>query len=237
MKELMFNSHSLITPMSLSLYSICLPCLFLLCVVACNGSLESPEERFWKWFRENSDHLMKLDLQQIDSNQQYEKLYAELVEHIVAVHPDLSFEFSPPSDSSREFIITADGSRQAVPAVESLASVAPQLKGWAIIPFIPRMDFIPAIGYGGLEINPDDVRFSLEHINGKMGITFHIKGCQPDDDRYWAVAFLYATSILGERDVMLKSAFVEVDGKLSHDSRPITELASVFDAAMMKAGQ
>lgn len=79
-----------------------------------------PEDNFWKWFQQNEALLF-------DFERDREHIFDLLSSEIRRVHPSLTFEFGPKEGNRREFVISADGIRDAFPKVESLFSSAPPL--------------------------------------------------------------------------------------------------------------
>src|SRR5690606_22854080 len=83
---------------------------------------QSKEDRFWNWFLKNQETYYA----EVDNLDLREKLFDNLTTHLVKVHPDLVFEFSPIRESGvREFIISTDGIKAAFPLVEKLVAKAP----------------------------------------------------------------------------------------------------------------
>ena len=90
----------------------------------------SPEERFWQWFRQNSDRLFRFENDQ-------ERVFDELESALAQVKEGLMFEFGPIEGGKRVFVVSADGVRDRFEAVRSLVAVAPAMPGWEIVPFRP----------------------------------------------------------------------------------------------------
>src|SRR4030095_14054404 len=91
----------------------------------------TPEEDFWKWFENNEAALFDFEKDQ-------EAVFDRLAAALHRVHPDLTFEFGPKHDNRREFVISADGIKDAFPKVISLHTAAPRLPRWTFIRFRPR---------------------------------------------------------------------------------------------------
>jgi hypothetical protein len=79
---------------------------------------------FWQWFDAHQDELFDFEVDQ-------ERIFNDLSEQLIQVHPQLTFEFGPKADW-REFVISAGGIREAFPAVSSLVAAAPKLDRWRI---------------------------------------------------------------------------------------------------------
>ena len=78
---------------------------------------ESPDVAFWSWFATNEDRLFYFEKDQ-------EKIFDELNGKLRAIHPSVTFEFGPVKQGKREFVISADGIREAFPFVERTFSSA-----------------------------------------------------------------------------------------------------------------
>jgi hypothetical protein len=129
---------------------------------------KSPHERFWAWFEKNQDMLFDFERNQ---DRTFDKLNAA----ISKVHPDLTFEFGPVQNEKREFVISADGLKEAFPAVESLHASAPVLPHWTFIKFRPRRSAM-TIQIGDLKLEPSDLEVAVEADGDKAGFTVFIKG-------------------------------------------------------------
>jgi hypothetical protein len=187
---------------------------------------KSKEETFWKWFQANESRLF-------DFEQDQDRVFAELGPEMRKVHPSLTFEFGPKKEGRREFVISADGIKDAFPAVVALADKAPELQRWEIIKFRQRRGPIPDLGYEGTRVKSEDVRFTIEPDGDKAGITLFIKGYDESSHRtLGTIGFLYLDSSLGEYDVETKVGFVDfkpAEEQTTLVKRPISELPSAFD--------
>ena len=68
---------------------------------------------FWNWFVANDERLRNLKAND-------GALIDELGKHLSAIHPSLTWETGPAEGSGSEFTISADGIKEAFPAVKSL---------------------------------------------------------------------------------------------------------------------
>jgi hypothetical protein len=186
------------------------------------------EDRFWKWFQANEARLFDVESDQ-------EKVFYDLNIALHRVHPDLTFEFGPKEEGQREFVISADGSFPAFPAVTSLADKAPPLPRWKIMKFRQRRS-PQDLTYEGLAVASGQVTFTLEADGEKAGITLFIEGYdRRRDKRFLGIGFLFLDSFLGEHDVVTRVGFVEfkpASAASKIDKRPLSELAESFDKFM-----
>jgi hypothetical protein len=152
------------------------------------------EQQFWKWFVDNSNRIFNFESDR-------EAIFDELASHMHKVNQDLTFEFSSIDDGKREFIVSADGVREAFSAVRSLVDVAPVLEQWIIIPFRPPKD-IGVVRIGNYSLGPDDVWFSHEPDGERVGLTLYIRDLTDENERVATqAAFILLDGALGEYDV------------------------------------
>lgn len=78
-----------------------------------NRAHASAESDFWKRFQQNEVELFDFERDQ-------EAIFDQLTVEMRKVHPSLTFEFGPKENGGREFVISADGNKDAFPKVESL---------------------------------------------------------------------------------------------------------------------
>jgi hypothetical protein len=116
---------------------------------------ETSEQRFWQWFEKNSAKLMNFESDQ-------EAIFDELADQMHQVHPDLTFEIGLLENGKREFVVSADGIRDAFPAVKNLVDAAPPLKEWVIIPFRPPKGTEFTVQIGDYFLGTEDIWFSYE---------------------------------------------------------------------------
>ena len=126
----------------------------------------SPESDFWRWFQRNEADLFDFERDQ-------EAIFDRLAAAMHKVHPSLTFEFGPKENGRREFVISADGIKDAFPKVESLYASAPAMAHWKFVKFRPRREPFD-IEYAGISVKADTVSVLLEPDGQKVGLTvFH----------------------------------------------------------------
>lgn len=189
----------------------------------------SAEAAFWEWFAKNEASLFEFERDQ-------ERVFAGLSRAMARVHPSLTFAFGPAEeDGTREFVISADGIREAFPAVEALAAAAPALPRWRWIRFRPRQGPID-LRVGGRAFGRDDVRYVLieDSRPGRVGVLLLMDGYSEEDERTFLQAgFLMLDAMLGEYDVETRVGAIELDSFHSGHmdaSRPLAELPGEIDA-------
>jgi len=185
----------------------------------------TPEQEFWKWFQKNETNLFAFEKNR-------DAVFNGLGTQMNKVHKSLTFEFGPVENGQREFVISADGIKDAFPAVERLYAAAPKLDRWVFIKFRPRRDPMD-IEYDGVKVKVADAFCTVEPDRGKAGITVFIRGYQPEHKKaYTGITFLMLDQALGEYDVETKVGFIESKLFSEHselEKKPIKEVTKVFD--------
>jgi hypothetical protein len=171
---------------------------------SCRRAELTPEGTFWEWFQKNENTLFDFEK---DQERTFDRLSAEMHK----LNPNLTFEFGPKEDGRREFVISADGIREAFPEVEALYTTAPSLPRWKFIKFRPRRK-PNDISYGGILVKAASVSVLAEPHGGMADITLFIPGyTQAAHKTYAAIAFLFLDEALGEYDVETRVGQVNVD--------------------------
>lgn len=194
--------------------------------MSCARNQDSKEATFWRWFQANETRLFDFEKDQ-------ERVFDELQMQLHRIQPDLTFEFGPKQEGKREFVISANGIKEAFPAVVGLANAAPPLPRWKITKFRPRRGFQSPVTLNGLRISPEQLTFTIEPDGDKAGITLFIEGYTAGEhEKYAGVVYLMLDETLGEYDVETKVGFIELksNAAASNSARqPFSVLAPAFD--------
>ncbi len=182
------------------------------------------EERFWEWFGRNSDDLAAVT----DCR---ERVCDSLAAQMRKIDKNLTFAFGPAVDGRREFIVSADGIRAAIPAVKKLVEAAPSLPGWSIIAFRPPGD-LGSVSLGGRELGPDDIWFSSQESDGLVHLALYIRDLSRETFRPLAQgAFILLDHCLGEYAVMTRVGGIDFQplpiDPVAERLRPFSELPGV----------
>ncbi len=185
---------------------------------------------FWKWFEENSAKFFFLN--QIENEEEKEKILDDFLEHLHQYSDKLFFEIGGHPDETQELIITAEGNLDYFPKVEELVKQAPKLKDWNIIAFKPPKEFGFITHYNNIKLNPQEMWFlSLESSNASELI--ELKIFIRDFDNQQADDYLFATAIvldnlLGEKLHAKNITHLEIaeapDNPEGHDLTKLSEL-------------
>ena len=197
--------------------------IIVLVNISCTGMRK--EEAFWEWFRANEVRLF-------DFEQDQEKIFDELSRELKKINPDLVFEFGPKNEK-REFTVSADGIKEAFPAVIALVDKAPVLERWIIQKFRQRGKPDARIEINGEKLSADQYKFTIERDGEKVGITLYVDGYDPARRNLFSkVGFIFLDNCLGEYDVETKVGFVEIKPASDPSSllkQPLSELPKTFD--------
>jgi hypothetical protein len=198
---------------------------FLIITLFWNGqAMANSEQDFWNWFVKNDAALF-------DFEQNQEKVFTELTTAMQKVQPNLTFEFGPKENGRREFVISADGIKDAFPAVEHLFQSAPKLPHWTFIKFRPRRTPMN-IRYQGVTVEVDRVTARLVPEGTQIGVVLFFPDYTPTVHKtYHSIAFLLLDQALGEYDVEMRVGTLQV-AKPSTDAQslPLQKLTTAFDA-------
>jgi hypothetical protein len=187
---------------------------------------EDPNEGFWKWFQANSADLRKVTTCN-------EKVCDLLLKQMRKVHKDLTFAFGPEKDGRREFVISADGIRDAFQAVQTLARSSPYMAGWKIVAFRPAVGWDAEVVIDKISIGADDIWFRHELSDMKINLMLYIRKHLMDIERssVMQAVFLLLDHGLGEYVIETRIGHLDLhplpDEPLPPDIRPLPELTSV----------
>ena len=191
---------------------------------------KSSEATFWTWFEKNQNMLFHFDRDQ-------ERTFDKLNTAMSKVHPDLTFEFGPDQDGKREFVISADGLKDAFPAVESLYTSAPSLPQWTFIKFRPRRSAM-AIQMGEVKLEPTDIEVAVEADGDKAGFTVFVEGYDESQaQQYKHAAFIMLDQSIGEYDIETKVGFIDVqpfENESQYKRHGLNDLPRMFDEFMKR---
>jgi hypothetical protein len=185
--------------------------------------------RFWLWFIQHQAELLTFEENQ-------EAVFDQLAFQLQQVDLDLTFEFGPPG-SRREFVISAGGIKRAFPAVVALANAAPDLVGWKITAFRPRRIPLNVVEFGGKQVNPADVQFSMLNNGMIVGIHLFIPGWSDGDTTLGQIGYLLLDDALGEYDVESRVGLIKMmspDADTNTERYILTDLPRLFDRLALR---
>ena len=183
------------------------------------------ESAFWRWFR---DHETALQAMHTSQEPIAEQLIAEL--HKIDSH--LTIEVQATAGPRRDLIISADGVREAFPAVRRLVALAPSSQKWNIIGFRPRSG-APTIEIGDVTLKASAVWFRVDRRlpGGPLDLTFFVAGVAPE--RAMQAFYLLLDATLGEFDVETRLRKIDLLPAPADPTRqgllPLSRLTAVVD--------
>lgn len=191
---------------------------------------------FWSWFRESASDLARRDFE-------HDVRYLNRLGRAVrCVSPDLAFEIGGRPGELRELVTSAEGLRSQIPTVQQLVGAAPEIPGWRVTAFRQRQAHGMDVSFQGVNLRPQDVRFSTEADGAKIGIHLYLPPVSRSKADAQAMAsLLLLDTVLEEYDVMTQIGFIErhsmPEDLTTASLRPILELAVVVDAHKARAGR
>jgi hypothetical protein len=188
------------------------------------GPRHTPEQAFWSWFQKNEDSLFDFEKDQ-------ERIFERLTTELHKINPSLTFEFGPKENGRREFTISADGIRNAFPAVEKLYASAPALPRWKLQKFRQRRQ--PSdISFRSVHVVVDGVKVVALRSGEKADIAVFMPGySEAARETYMGIAFLLLDQALGEYDVETRVGEMQIEdtSKAPPKAYPLKELPMCFD--------
>jgi hypothetical protein len=160
--------------------------------------------------------------------QTFDRLGAEMHK----LNSSLTFEFGPIENGKREFVISADGIKEAFPQVEALYAAAPSLPRWKFVRFRPRRKPMD-VDYGGISVKAASVAVQLVRNGQVADATVFIPNySEADRKAFVSVAFLLLDGALGEYDVEMRVGQIKVAAtpKDQTTTSSLQDLPKAFDA-------
>ena len=189
-------------------------------------SKKTKEETFWNWFSDNAHKIYKEDNPNSST-------YSDVGKMLRKYQEDLTYEFSPiHNNGSKEFFISADGVKDAFPAVIKLVETAPHLKNWDIIAFRQRANFDFQLEYRGIKVTVDNFYFRYAYHDDGIALELNIKNYEEDDETWKEIGYLVLDSLLGEYDVETKITqieWVKFDEQNIDNLSPLKDLPDLVD--------
>jgi len=184
---------------------------------------------FWKWFSKHENEYYELE-------GDIEGKFKNLEKYLTQIHSDLSFEFSADLiDGKREFIISADGFKDAFPYVINIVDSSPlNTSKWELIAFKQR-NGMNEIEYEGVILKPENLSFSYELVERKgkkeIDIDVYVTELELSDETVGAI-FIFLDNLIGEYDVATKIRNIDFHEIKTSSSNliAIKELVGILDS-------
>ena len=161
-------------------------------------------KEFWDWFLTRKAEIEHFITSESDDYSLYNELTSKLNSYDDLVIPELTMD----EDDNHVLILSCDGKRDGITAVEALYESAPAIAKWKIQKFRAPGHVIE-LNYQGLSFKSSDIKVKDEFDGIHHNLELFIKGYSDTDDRYKALAFLYLDHLVGEYNVMTKIGQIE----------------------------
>ena len=189
---------------------------------------QTPESRFWTWFQRHVDALFMVKTGD-------ESICDELAKELDRIDPRLTFEFGSVEAGKREFIITAEGDKDAFPAVIALGQAAPRLTRWTIIKFRPSRPDFTQVTFANVTVDARTVEFVAEPDGDKTGLVISVPGLKATNDKaYERAVYILLDGMLGEYAVETRVGFIDIiaaEGRPPGAWRPLTRVREAVNAS------
>jgi len=120
-------------------------------------------------------------------------------EALSSYNPNLAFEISQPNNGVREFVISAEGVLDEFQSVIDLYEAKPELEGWDIIAFRPRMSLDYSVDFGGLELNPEDLWIYWREEEGNFDLIVYFPNYSEEErNTFVEAAYILLDMAIGE---------------------------------------
>lgn len=196
---------------------------------------------FWNWFRSRADRLRHALLGEDDSARQAAS--DDIHEALARALPDAAFTVGgSESGEDGEFIISPDGKRERFDDVKEFVAAAPEIPGWQVVAFRPRM----AVGSSlvlrlqDIEVSADDIWFTPHDADDGLGVTLYIRDLE-DAHRQLreTAALLLLDHAIGEEDSMIVLRSLSAESLPADPEaeglRPLGELPEFLDEYKQEA--
>ncbi len=183
------------------------------------------ESAFWRWFRDHETALLAVHTTK-------EPVAEQLMTELQKIDSHLTIEVQATDGPRRDLIISADGVRDAFPAVRRLVALAPPSPRWNIIGFRPRSG-APTIEIGDVTLKASAVWFRVDRRRPgePLDLTFFVAGMTPE--RAMQAFYLLLDATLGELDVETRLRKIDLQPAPADPTRqgllPLSRLTALVD--------
>jgi len=185
--------------------------------------------KFWNWFLKNEPLLYY----GTEHPRNRMDIIEKITDQLKALNKYLVFELSPIREGEyKEFIISADGIKEAFSTVLQVVKYAPKHKNWQFIAFRPRMasDDL-SISTGLIDFSYNDLFFRYVLTDKEFGVELNIRNFKYTDWEKNAL-FVLLDSLVGEYDAVTEIdwlEWVELDEQEEEELFPFVELRKLVD--------
>lgn len=131
----------------------------------------------------------------------------------------------------RTLVISCDGVKEGIAAVNDLISKAPSIEGWSIVAFRQPVDDNLTIEMDGLKLSTSDILFDYQAAQDNMiDITLYVdKLSDTNRDKYLQATFVLLDAAIGEYAAMTKIRYIDLlqtpkDTKVLHSLNELIKI-------------
>jgi len=192
--------------------------------------------KFWNWFLKNEPLLYY----GTEDERNRLAIIKKITHQLKKLNKYLVFELSPIKEGEyKEFIISADGIREAFSVVVQLVKYAPKHKNWQFTAFRPRMKSDDlSISTGFMDFSYNDLFFRYVLTDKEFGVELNIRNFKYTEWEKNAL-FVLLDALVGEYDAVTEIdwvEWVELDEQKEEELFPFVELRKLVDARKEKRG-
>jgi len=189
---------------------------------------------FWNWFL-NNEPLLYYGTEHKDKRRE---VLCQISEQLKKLNKHLVFELSPILEGElKEFIVSADGIKEAFKVVSQLIRYAPKHPNWQFIAFRPRLESNDlSISMGAIDFSYDDLFFRYVQTDKEFGIELNVRNF---NQTVWEknALFILLDALIGEYDAATEIDWVEwtvLDETQADELFPFVELRKLVDERKRK---
>lgn len=199
-----------------------------------NIKIQKRIAEFWSWFLKN-EPLLYYGTEDKDRRGD---VLCKVSEQLKRLNKHLVFELSPILEGElKEFIVSADGIKEAFHIVRQLIRYAPKHPNWAFIAFRPRLACNDlTISMGSIDFSYDDLFFRYVQTDKEFGIELNVRNF---NETIWEknALFILLDALIGEYDAATEIDWVEwtvLDETAAEELFPFVELRKLVDERKQK---
>lgn len=199
-----------------------------------NIKIQKKIAEFWSWFLKNEPLLYY----GTDHKDRRREVLCQISAELKKLNKHLVFELSPILEGElKEFIVSADGIKEAFHIVRQLIKYAPKHPNWVFIAFRPRLACNDlTISMGAIDFSYDDLFFRYVQTDKEFGIELNVRNF---NQTIWEknALFILLDALIGEYDAATEIDWVEwtvLDETQAEELFPFVELRKLVDERKQK---
>ncbi|MEM6317830.1 MAG: hypothetical protein AAF960_09170 [Bacteroidota bacterium] len=189
---------------------------------------------FWQWFLDNEPRLYY----GTENTTHRGEILSTVSDQLKKINKHLVFEMSPIREGEyKEFVISADGIKEAFQTVQMLTRYAPEHPNWQFIAFRPRLESTDlSISFGDFDFSYKDLFFRYVLTDNEFGVELNVRNFQYTDWEKNAL-FILLDALVGEYDAVNEIDWVEWEALKEEEEEhlfPFVELRKLVDERKRK---